>query len=286
MSLTAEQEQVLRESFKRHSPETVESIIRFRKEGDASGVVTAIHGIIEKYITVEERKNLSECPDSARLIEDLGIDSLTMLEIVMSVEEAFNFRIDDNDARNIRTIGDVRRYVDDRVHNRPTQLAETRIFTREDILGHLPQQDPFFFLDSAETRGETVRAKYLFRGDEFFFKGHFKTRPVVPASIVSEAVGQAASLWLHQNAQARLNPGEKLLSEFLFVSMEGTRFSHLCVPGDEILIDFRLTRFRAPLAVFQGTVHLKSEVVARYDALTLAFAEFPEPAASVVPQAT
>jgi 3-hydroxyacyl-[acyl-carrier-protein] dehydratase len=271
-----EQEAALRESFKRNSAESLEALIRFRKHGDTTQVIAAVHGIIERFITVEEYKHLASRPDSARLIEDLGIDSLTMLEIVMSIEEAFGFRIDDREARHIRTLGDVRRYVDDRVHHRPTHLVEATPYQREQIAAILPQQDPFFFVDSAELQGDSVRAKYLFRGDEFFFKGHFKTRPVVPASIVCEAVGQAASLWLFKNAPARLNPGETLLPEILFVSLEGMRFQHLCRPGDEIHIDLRLSRFRTPLAVFQGSVHVSGILAARFDSLTLAFAHIPD----------
>lgn len=108
---TPEMEAELRESFKRHSPETVEAIVRFRREGDTSGLVIAVHGIMQRFIPADSNMQVALQPDTARLIEDMGIDSLTMLEIVMAMEEAFGVRIADQEARQIATIGDVRRYV-------------------------------------------------------------------------------------------------------------------------------------------------------------------------------
>lgn len=42
----------------------------------------------------------------ALLIEDLGADSLTIVELVMSMEEIFDIEIDDEDAEKLRTVQD------------------------------------------------------------------------------------------------------------------------------------------------------------------------------------
>jgi acyl carrier protein len=267
-----DQEEKLRESFKRNSQETLDSILKFRKEGDTTVVIKAVHGIIERYLPTEHAGSLAERPDSIRLIEDLGIDSLTMLEIVMSIEEALDFRIDDNDARNIRSLGDVRSYVDDRIHHRPISLAAVKHYSRDQLHLLLPQQAPYLFLDSAEIQGETVRARYLFRGDEFFFAGHFKDNPVVPASIVCEALGQTGCLWLLEKAQVHLEQPVNI-KDLLFVGMEGLRFHKRAFPGDEIRMELRLTKIRAPLAFFEGTVKVEGQMIARLESLTLAFGD-------------
>lgn len=266
------QEERLRESFKRNSKETLDSILKFRKEGDIAEVIPAVHGIIERYLPPEHSVPLKERPDSIRLIEDLGIDSLTMLEIVMSIEEALDFRIDDNDARNIRTLGDVRSYINDRVHNRPTTLAQIKHYTRDQLLLILPQQHPYLFLDSAEIQDQTVRARYLFKGDEFFFAGHFKDNPVVPASIVCEALGQTGCLWLLEKASSQLGQ-PNAIKELLFVGMEGLRFHKRVLPGDEIRMELRLTKLRAPLSFFDGAIKIEGQIVARLETLTLAFGD-------------
>jgi acyl carrier protein len=43
----------------------------------------------------------------ASLIEDLGADSLTIVELVMSMEEIFEIEIDDDDAEKLLTVQDV-----------------------------------------------------------------------------------------------------------------------------------------------------------------------------------
>ena len=271
--LTLEQENRLKESFKRCSPETLGAILRFRREHDIGSVITVVHGIIERYLKLEPGQHLAQRPDSARLGEDLGIDSLTMLEIVMSIEEALNFRIGDADARSIRTLGDVRRYVEDRVHGRPVSLAAIETYDRDKLYLLMPQQSPFLFLDKAEIQEDTVRASYVFRPDEFFFAGHFRNDPVVPASIVYEAMGQACCLWILERAPARLEQPLPT-NQVLFVGMGEARFFKRAKPGDEIHIEQKLTRLRPPLAIFEGQVKIQGQVMARIEGLTLAFGDF------------
>jgi len=284
-SLTPEQEAKLRESFKRCSPETIAAVLRFRNENDINSVITAVHGIIERYIKSEDSQDISKRPDSARLGEDLGIDSLTMLEIVMSIEEALDFRIEDADARNIRTLGDVRKYVDDRVHGRAISLVSVETFGRDRLGLILPQQPPFLFLDKAEIQGDSVLASYLFKGDEFFFAGHFLNDPVVPASIVYEALGQACCLWILERVPSRLDL-VLATNQVLFVGMDEARFFKRAKPHDEIHLTLSLTRLRAPLAIFSGEVKVGDQLLARVDGLTLAFGNFNPASFDAAPAAT
>jgi 3-hydroxyacyl-[acyl-carrier-protein] dehydratase len=281
--LTDEQEAKLRESFKRCRPETLEAILRFRSEHDLDAVLVSVHGIIERYLKLEPGEHIAQRPDTARLGEDLGIDSLTMLEIVMSIEEALDFRAEDSDVRNIRTLGDVRRYVDDRVHGRPVSIATIETYDRYRLCLILPQQPPFLFLDKAELQGDAVRAAYLFRGDEFFFPGHFHNDPVVPASIVYEALGQACCLWVLEQIPSRLQMS-LATNQVLFVGMDEARFLQRAKPNDEIQISLTLTRLRAPLAIFSGQVKVQNQVLARVEGLTLAFGDFNPAAFDAAPE--
>lgn len=49
----------------------------------------------------------SEMTPEARLIEDLGCDSLDTVEILMRFEEEFGIEVDDEDAEKCRTIADI-----------------------------------------------------------------------------------------------------------------------------------------------------------------------------------
>ena len=50
-------------------------------------------------------------PD-AKFVEDLGADSLNIVELVMAVEE-YDIEIPDEDAENLFTVGDLQSYIED-----------------------------------------------------------------------------------------------------------------------------------------------------------------------------
>lgn len=52
---------------------------------------------------------------SASFIEDLGADSLDIVELVMTMEEEFDLTIPDEDAENMKTVKDVVAYVKGKV---------------------------------------------------------------------------------------------------------------------------------------------------------------------------
>ena len=49
---------------------------------------------------------------NAKLIEDLGADSLDMVEMLMLVEEEFGLSIPDEDAMNLKTVVDIINYIE------------------------------------------------------------------------------------------------------------------------------------------------------------------------------
>jgi acyl carrier protein len=52
-----------------------------------------------------------EVTPKASFIDDLGADSLDIVELVMAMEEAFDVEIPDDDAEKIQTIGDAINYL-------------------------------------------------------------------------------------------------------------------------------------------------------------------------------
>ena len=55
-----------------------------------------------------------EVVQEASFIDDLGADSLDIVELVMAMEEEFDLEIPDEDAEKIQTIGDAMSYVKER----------------------------------------------------------------------------------------------------------------------------------------------------------------------------
>ena len=50
--------------------------------------------------------------EDSLIIEDLGADSLDIVDIVMTLEEEFGVEVPDDAIENIRTVGDVVKYIE------------------------------------------------------------------------------------------------------------------------------------------------------------------------------
>jgi len=208
---------------------------------------------------------------------------LTLLEIVLSIEEVLKLRIENEELREIRTLGQLNKFLHDKITGAKVETPGKR-YSREQIVLVLPQQPPFMFLDEASLNGETLKASYTIKGDESFLEGHFKDEPIFPASIVFEAMGQAACLWVLEKAPAQLGKPVKS-NHVYFASLDGAHFYRKSRPGDKLEFEQKLVRLREPLAIFEGAVTCNGERVAKIERLVLAFGEellpeTAEPAAS------
>jgi 3-hydroxyacyl-[acyl-carrier-protein] dehydratase len=110
-TFTLEDDKYLRDALKRCSPSTQEAACAYRRTRSPDHLPAIIHGVIEHYTEREMRAKLSRNRDSLRLIEDLAIDSLTMLEIVFLAEEVLQITIDNDELRPFRTVGDVKSFI-------------------------------------------------------------------------------------------------------------------------------------------------------------------------------
>ncbi len=57
-----------------------------------------------------------EVVPEASFIDDLGADSLDIVELVMAIEEEFGLEIPDDDAEKLQSIGDAINYVEERTN--------------------------------------------------------------------------------------------------------------------------------------------------------------------------
>lgn len=70
-------------------------------------VFAKIKGLITEQLGVDEGDVTKETS-----FEDLDADSLDIVELVMALEEEFNLEISDEEVENIKTVGDVVRYIE------------------------------------------------------------------------------------------------------------------------------------------------------------------------------
>ena len=66
---------------------------------------------------VVEQLNVSEdqVTNDARIVEDLGADSLDQVELVMALEEEFGSDIPDEEAEKLATVGDAIKYIESKI---------------------------------------------------------------------------------------------------------------------------------------------------------------------------
>jgi 3-hydroxyacyl-[acyl-carrier-protein] dehydratase len=114
----AGEEARLREVLK-HFPLAVQDAAwAFRKTARPEHLTALVHGVIERYLDPAARAKLHQPGADLRLREDLDLDSLTLMEIALRLEDALDIVVSDDELRQFRTLGDVQRIID-------RQLAET-----------------------------------------------------------------------------------------------------------------------------------------------------------------
>ena len=130
--------------------------------------------------------------------------------------------------------------------------------TGADVLALLPQQEPFRFVDEIlELGDETIVARYTFRPDAFFYRGHFPGNPITPGVILIESMAQTGVVALGIYLVARdkgVEEVKKVLTVFTDVTAE---FSGVVRPGDTVTIRAKKVFFRR--------MKLRAEVEMRKD---------------------
>ena len=61
--------------------------------------------------------DVTKVSQTASFIDDLGADSLDIVELVMTMEEEFDLDIPDEDAEKMKTVGDVVKYITSKANN-------------------------------------------------------------------------------------------------------------------------------------------------------------------------
>ena len=78
---------------------------------DRNEILAKIKDIVVEELGVAPEK----VTEDARFIEDLGADSIGVMELVMKMEEEFDLKIPDEDIEKLRTVGDVIDYILEKV---------------------------------------------------------------------------------------------------------------------------------------------------------------------------
>lgn len=74
-------------------------------------VFEKVRDILSEQLDVDEEKVTME----ANITDDLGADSLDIVDLVMSLEEEFDVEVPDEEVENIKTVGDIVKFIESHV---------------------------------------------------------------------------------------------------------------------------------------------------------------------------
>ena len=122
----------------------------------------------------------------------------------------------------------------------------------------LPHREPFLLIDEVLELepGERVVALKRVRADEWYFRGHFPGRPVMPGVLIVEAMAQTGAV-------AVLSEEENRGRIALFAGIDDTRFKRIVEPGDELQLECALERVRGPIGRGKARATVGGELAAR-----------------------
>lgn len=138
---------------------------------------------------------------------------------------------------------------------------------RQMIMKILPHRDPFLFVDKIISMEEGKRAVGLRNVDinDYFFKGHFPGKPVMPGVLIIETMAQVGGVMM-------LSPKENRGKIAYFMSIDNAKFRKPVVPGDQLILEVEAGKIKSRTGIVHGKALVNGKVVAEAD-LMFALAE-------------
>ena len=137
-------------------------------------------------------------------------------------------------------------------------MTTTLPLGRAGIEAILPHREPFLLIDEVLELepGERVVAVKRVRPDEWYLRGHFPGRPVMPGVLIVEAMAQTGAV-------AVLAEEENRGRIVLFAGIDDTRFKRIVEPGDELQLECTLEQVRGPVGKGKARATVDGELAAR-----------------------
>ena len=71
---------------------------------------------VKKLLAEQLNIDAEKITESSKVIDDLGADSLDLVDLVMTIEEEFDVEISDDQVDVIKTVGDIVKYIEENAH--------------------------------------------------------------------------------------------------------------------------------------------------------------------------
>ena len=70
-----------------------------------------VKDLIADQLDVDDKESITE---ASSITDDLGADSLDVVDLVMALEDEFSVEIPEDEVENIKTVGDIVKYIEDK----------------------------------------------------------------------------------------------------------------------------------------------------------------------------
>ena len=132
-------------------------------------------------------------------------------------------------------------------------------FNREQIKKIIPHRNPFLLIDEIVdgNPGKNATAIKNVSTNDYFFKGHFPGKPIMPGVLILESMAQT-SCFLQFNTVN--NPEKKMM---LLSVINYVKFIKKVLPGDKLIIYVELIKYRLGNAMIKGNAKVNGSIVAK-----------------------
>jgi len=127
------------------------------------------------------------------------------------------------------------------------------------IMELLAHRYPFLLIDRVMevVPGDKITALKNVTINEPFFQGHFPGRPIMPGVLIIEAMAQVGGILAYLTGSV-----EQRNRLIYFMGMDKVRFRKPVVPGDQIIFEAKIIKFRSTAAKMSGTATVDNQLVA------------------------
>lgn len=130
----------------------------------------------------------------------------------------------------------------------------------EEIKKILPHRYPFLFVDKILYLEKGKRAVGLknVTEDDYYFKGHFPGRPIMPGVLIIEAMAQVGGVMMLSLEQ---NKGKLAY----FLAANNVKFRKTVLPGDKLILEVEVEKLKSKTGLVHSKALVDSKIVAEAD---------------------
>lgn len=131
---------------------------------------------------------------------------------------------------------------------------------KKDIEKIIPHRDPFLLVDEVVEvePGKKIKGIKYVKEEEYYFKGHFPSNPIMPGVLIVETIAQVGAVSLLMLPE---NKGKLVL----FAGIDKARFKRIVRPGDKLDIEVEMGSFRRNVGKATGVARVGNELACKVE---------------------